>query len=127
MAITNFIIEGTVSEITVKNGKNVKFKILGTEGYAIKLGKKKYNIITKDEVIEDSKSDKETDENFIVTSYVLSQNFLFSISDKEKISKLSNFLGKRIKFIFEIDESKVKISADIKKFLNSASITIFAD
>lgn len=127
MAITNFIIEGTVSEITVKNGKNVKFKILGTEGYAIKLGKKKYNIITKDEVIEDSKSDKETDENFIVTSYVLSQNFLFSISDKEKISKLSNFLGKRIKFIFEIDESKVKISADIKKFLNSASITIFTD
>lgn len=128
MAITNFVIEGTVSEITIKNSKNVKFKITGTEGFSIKLGEKKYNIITKDEVIKDSKSDKGTDENFIVTSYVLSQDFLFSISDKEKSSMLSNSLEKRIKFIFEIDEDNITNSNGIEKYLqNPASITVFAD
>lgn len=30
-----FIIEGTVSEVTVNNDKTVEFKIAGTEGYAV--------------------------------------------------------------------------------------------
>lgn len=40
----NYILEGTVSELTVAGSGTYKFKVTGAEGYAIKDGEKTYNI-----------------------------------------------------------------------------------
>lgn len=80
-----YIIEGTVSEVTVKNDKTVGFKIAGTEGYAIKQKGKKYNILClKDQPVGKAYIFEQTVE-FTTGSNNLS-NLQTAISNGKKIS-----------------------------------------
>lgn len=84
--MANYIIEGTVTEISIDEGF---FTIAGTEGFAIKQGDDKYNVLCPE---------KMPTENDYLPSFILSQDVKFPIidSDNELILKASSE-GKKIK------------------------------
>lgn len=85
---TNYVIEGTVSEITV-TGTEVAIKIVGSEGYAIKDDGKTYNVFRP----KDLPKAKET-----VQSYIADSENEFTVNnDFENILTQASTNGKRIR------------------------------
>ncbi|MBO4320111.1 MAG: hypothetical protein J5857_06550, partial [Treponema sp.] len=83
----NYIIEGTVSEISSEKPEEVNFKIFGTEGYALKIGKNKYNILCSETILKNAADDSTTkDESKIYSeTFILSQQILFTSTDTAKV------------------------------------------
>ena len=118
----NYVIEGTVTEISRDASKNI-FKISGTESYSLrkKDGKEyvKENFLcpcTKNEVVEDNK----------VPSYALKipDDFAFNVSDNYIslfISSLS--ASKKMRIVFE-ESSETKNSDDTTEISNKKNLKI---
>lgn len=129
MAEEKYVIEGTVTEISSEKLEEVTFKIAGTEGYAIKLGKKKYNVLCTKKILENT-NDEDTAENeskIFDETFILSQEIQFSSNDIAKVGLIRcNALGKHVKL-------KIDPAANISVLLNSklslpvSSIKIYAN
>ena len=113
----NYEIEGTVTEIS----NDGSFKLAGSEGYAIKQGEKRYNILCPKTTSEEKDAK---------ACIILSQDFTFKSSAKNEL--IYHALGKRAKisvFVDKVEEKKISELEDfIKTNLTSVTlITIFAD
>ncbi len=105
--MAKFVIEGTVSEIKLsKKQSEYLFKIKGIDGYAIKHGDKKYNILCEKSFRKSlSKASNES-----ISSYILSQERQFKIDEKQGClltSALSN--GKKLRIY--VKESEINSNA----------------
>lgn len=110
-----YIIEGTVSELTVE-GKSSIFRINGSEGYSVKIGKEKHNVLHSAKAA--------TNENVIV-AYILFNDRNYEISEKESpivASALS--CGKRVKVIIDTTDNEIKKGTGNLKV---SSITLLAN
>ena len=101
-----YTIEGTVTEIS----SDGIFKIVGNEGYAIKQGDKKYNVLCPADM------PKETEH---ANAIIISQEHQF-ITDTTNKGLLLNSLGKRVKVTLNIDEVKSYV-------MSLSSFTVFAN
>lgn len=104
----NYIIEGTISEITKTNGKN-SFKISGSEGYALK--QKKGKDETKSNVLcleETSESDNKKTRNAIIVPI---DNSFEAKDDEVYLLSLALLNGKKCRISFS---RKTKTSKDFK-------------
>lgn len=109
--MTNYIIEGTVSEVSVDESNNISFKMCGTEGYSIKYGKEKYNIFCPKQLEEDMKNDKKIH----LPGIIVSQDYQFSTSNKNIGLIIRNCgLNRKLKICttFSETENLSKIFAD---------------
>ena len=55
--MATFVIEGTVSKIIIQNDHDVHFTLCGLEGYSIKHGDKKFNIVCSEDLLKGSQDD----------------------------------------------------------------------
>lgn len=78
--MTNYIIEGTITKIFVDASDNLSFNIIGTEGYSVKQGRDKYNLLCP-EKLKDEIDDKT---KIHVLGILLSQDYQFSVNEKIK-------------------------------------------
>ncbi|MBR6297189.1 MAG: hypothetical protein IKR40_12010 [Treponema sp.] len=128
--MNDYIIEGIVSEIESMNSNEVLFKLSGIEGYALKVGEKKYNIICTEKLIKNSKlkHEKEPDFKFYEHSFIISKNIQFAVTDTAKLFLIkSNALGKHVKITIAGDYSSIKINLEKKENIPVSSIILFAD
>lgn len=102
--MSNYIIKGTVTEISFDEGF---FTIVGTEGYAIKQGDNKYNVLCPE---------KMPAENSYSQSFILSNDVKFPIldSDKELLLKASSE-GKKIKIKLVLENIEIENIVDSQK------------
>ena len=109
-----YIIEGTVTEIS----SDGTFRIAGSEGYAIKQGDKKYNVIYS----EDLKTKADTN---AVLSFIFFDTRDYSASEKF-FTLLSSAMtsGNRIRVTIEATEDEIKTG---KMPLSVSSITVFSN
>ena len=126
MAEEKYVIEGTIYKIYVDESDNLSFSIMGTEGYSVKQGKDKYNLLCpeklKDEINDKSKTH--------VPTILISQEYQFSVSEKNKelvIKTCSS--NKRISMTIALDEKKSidKLFADKNLPLKVSSLVILSD
>lgn len=120
--MANYIIEGTITEIK-KMGNDYKFKISGTEGYAIKQknGKDdiKLNVLcSKDTAVVDNKKPR----NAIIVS--VDSEFPAKSDD---ILLLSTALGNGKRCKFEFSEKSGKTKDFDSNNCDVSSITILSD
>lgn len=110
-----YIIEGTVSELTVE-GNSCIFKINGSEGYSLKIGKEKHNVLHSVKAA--------TNEN-VISAYILFSDRSYSIPEIE-LPILASALscGKRVKVIIEANDNDIKNGVDMLKV---SSITLLAN
>ena len=91
---TNYVIECTVSELTVKESE-IAVKISGAEGYAIKEGDKTYNVFRP----KDLPKAKE-----IVQSYIADSENEFTVDNNfENILTQATVHGKKIRLTIELE------------------------
>lgn len=100
--MANYVIEGTVSELTMKKIEKSKteiaVKIVGTEGYAIKQGDKTYNVFCLENM-------PETDD--AVRSYITNSNTEISVNkDFENILTQASMNGKKLRLTIELEDTK---------------------
>lgn len=95
----NYIIEGTVTEIS----SDGTFKIAGSEGYAIKRGDKKYNVL--------GPADMVTDEQAKI-GIILSQDFPFKADEKNRL--IYHALGKQARISLSFEKNDEKKISEIK-------------
>ncbi len=91
--MANYIIEGTISELKVE-GNECTFKICGAEGFSIKRGDKKYNVLCPEKMPKEKE---------IFSSYVLSSAVTFSIEEKQQ------------NLLFQVISANKRIRVAIKK------------
>ncbi|MBR1536435.1 MAG: hypothetical protein IJ630_05820 [Treponema sp.] len=112
-----YIIEGTISEIKVE-GKDCIFKICGSEGYSIKHGEKKYNVLYSEDIKE--KNDKNA-----ISSFVLIADRYYQANEKQECLLASALTaGKRIHVEIEATEDEIKSGM---KELSVSSLTLLLD
>lgn len=124
--MTNYIIEGTITKIFVDASDNLSFNIIGTEGYSVKQGRDKYNLLCP-EKLKDEIDDKT---KIHVPGILLSQDYQFSVNEKNKDLVIRHFSSnKRIYLTIALDEKKSleKLFADKKLPLKVTSLTLLAD
>lgn len=112
----DYIIEGTISELTVE-GKSCVFKLNGSEAYSVKHGKEKYNILYTKEIKNIS------EEKYIPCQIILdSKEFLYTKSPSNSlVIALTN--EKRIRVSGKIQEDILKDNTK----LPVSSITLLAN
>ncbi|MBR4789618.1 MAG: hypothetical protein IK024_01855 [Treponema sp.] len=99
-------VECIISKISIKNNKLV-FKICGTEGYSIKIGKDKYIVLITDEI-------EKIKELKCVSSFVIIQNIVFETKKSYSVLLTAAMTcGKRVRLTGETSEKEIK-SAHIK-------------
>lgn len=124
--MTNYIIEGMITKIFVDASDNLSFNIIGTEGYSVKQGRDKYNLLCP-EKLKDEIDDKT---KIHVPGILLSQDYQFSVNEKNKDLVIRHFSSnKRIYLTIALDEKKSleKLFDDKKLPLKVTSITLLAD
>lgn len=108
--MANYIIEGTVTEITLKSKNELSFKIAGTEGFALQRKpkdsneKKKYNVLLECDENGDIKESPQA-------ALVCNNNEEFKVSKQSTFLSLETLTaaatnGKRIRLILEEKDSK---------------------
>ena len=125
----DYIIEGTVTEISSEKLNEVNFKISGTEGFAIKKGKKKYNVLYTEKVVKNQEIEDsyENESKFYDMAFMLSQGIQCSSEDSAKIGLIRcNALGKHIRAKIS-SETKVLELLNSEKNLPVFSITLLSD
>ncbi|MBR4321672.1 hypothetical protein [Treponema sp.] len=113
----DYIIEGTVTEISSeKQEKEVKFKISGTEGFAIKKGKTSYNLLW---------STKNGTNETAVSAFILFTERTYKTSEKQ-VSLLSSALtsGKRVRITIKATENEIKQNGYC---LHATSVSLLSD
>lgn len=113
--MTNYTIEGTITAITC-NDKTLELKLVGLEGYAIKLGDKKYNVLCEKDFPNDSNKTS-------AKAKIISQDIQFQIAETMKSIVTSSSLGKHAKVTVECGDEELKEDTPVL----ITSITIFAD
>lgn len=127
--MTNYVIEGTISEITKKGEKNT-FKFSGTEGYALK--KKDKDKCIKMNVFSpclEGKDNKYVEDNKTPShSLKISEEFDFNISDNYIALCFSAVAsGRKVRFIFEENaESNESTINDETKVLDKVILRIIS-
>lgn len=124
--MTNYIIEGMITKIFVDASDNLSFNIIGTEGYSVKQGRDKYNLLCP-EKLKDEIDDKT---KIHVPGILLSQDYQFSVNEKNKDLVIRHFSSnKRIYLTIALDEKKSleKLFDDKKLPLKVTSITLLLD
>ena len=112
-----YIIEGTISELKIEDTE-CTFKICGTEGYSVKHGKQKYNVLYSEDVNE------KVDKNAIST-FVLFDDRIYKASEKQEcLLAVALANGKRVRTMIEAEETEIKTE---KASLSVTSITLLAD
>lgn len=125
--MTNYTLEGTITAISCQKTENnkreetennnvIKIKLVGLEGYAIKLGDKKYNILCEEDFPNDSNKTS-------AKAKIISQDIQFEIDERMKTMVTTSALSKRAKLIVNATAIEAKIETPIP----ITSITIFAD
>ena len=110
--MANYIIEGTITEIKVESTDCI-FKICGSEGYSVKHGDKKYNVLYSEDIKENC------------FSFVLFDDRIYKASEKQGCllaTALTN--GKRVRAIIEAEEEEIKTGIGE---LSVSSITLLSD
>lgn len=112
-----YIIEGTITEIKVESTDCI-FKICGSEGYSVKHGEKKCNVLYSEDVKE------KVDKNAIST-FILIDDRSYKTNEKQGClltTALTN--GKRVRAIIEAEEEEIKTGIGE---LSVTSITLLSD
>lgn len=128
--MANYIIEGTVTEITLKSENELSFKIAGTEGFALQNKQKDSNEKKNCNIL------LECDENGDIKE-IPQAALVFNKNEEFKVSKQSTFLpletltaavtsGKRIRLILEENSTDTSISISKKNFKLS-SLSFLSD
>lgn len=107
--MAKFVIEGTVSELSFDEKV---FKIKGSEGYSLKQGEKKYNVLCPEDMPK---------EGGTFVALVLSPDFKFPIIDdsgettnKDLLLTAFNF-GKRVKISISLEIADLQNGIDLQK------------
>ena len=110
----NYIIEGTITELSFDEGY---FTICGSEGFMLKQGEKKYNVLCSEENLK---------EKHYQASFIASQKCKFSTSVKYRSVLLTSMTyEKRIRV--SLDEKELKKATNQEKSLPICSITLLSD
>ena len=111
--MANYIIEGTVKEIEItKNQKEMKIRLCGIEGYALKQGERRFNLISCDELKSgDTIVAFKEEEKFKVCSSLLD----------------STYLGHRVKLVIDSIVDELGKNLDSADKLDVTSITLLSD
>ncbi|MBQ8678191.1 MAG: hypothetical protein IJ530_00325 [Treponema sp.] len=112
--MANYIIEGTISEITTSDNPTCTFKICGSEGYSIKRDKYRYNFLCSTENGTNQSAQ---------TGYILFSEREYKSENPQAALLLSSAMasGKRVKLIVESTETEIKES---ENSLKVTSITL---
>ncbi|MBD5442945.1 MAG: hypothetical protein HDR34_06040 [Treponema sp.] len=94
---TNYVIECTVSELTVKESE-IAVKISGTEGYAIKEGDKTYNVFRPKDLSEAGNRSN---------GYIANSENEFTVDNNfENILTQATVHGKKLRLTIELEDTK---------------------
>ncbi len=112
-----YFIGGTVSELKVE-GNECTFKICGTEGYSVKHGEKKYNLLYSEDIKD--KNDKNA-----ISTFVLVDDRNYQSNEKQECLLASALTtGKRIRVTIDATEDEIKFGT---KELSVSSIALLSD
>ncbi len=128
--MANYIIEGTITEIANETSNEVLFKLIGIEGYALKIGKKKYNVLCTKELIKDSKKKVEEDieSKYFEQTIIFSSDIQFVVNDMVKLFLIrSNGLGHHVKIEIKDDFGTLTQRLKDENKLSVTSITLLSD
>ena len=115
--MANYNIEGTISELSIKDG-NCNFKICGIEGYSVKHGKEKYNLLYSEYI-------KENKDKNPISTFVLIADRIYQANEKQECLLASALIaGKRIRVEIEATEDEIKSGM---KELSVSSLTLLLD
>ncbi|MBR5096521.1 MAG: hypothetical protein IK094_05380 [Treponema sp.] len=104
--MTNYVIEGTVSEISIDEEY---FKLKGCEGYAIMQNAKKYNLLCPESLPEKEK---------VEFGFILSQDYKFPLNEPNASLLMQSFSNvKKIKIVFKgkLDNEKKDVDLNVLK------------
>ncbi len=112
--MANYVIEGTITEITTSDNPTCTFKICGTEGYSIKRDKYRYNFLCSSENGTNQRAQ---------TGYILLSEREYKSENHQAVLLLSSAMasGKHVKLIVESTEAEIIKS---EKSLKVTSITL---
>ncbi len=121
-----YIIEGIVSEIYVDASDNFSFKLNGTEGYCIKHDNNRFNLLCPENFENELNTDSETH----LPCFILSKDYQFTVSEKNKILVIQNSgAGRRVRLCIKIEDN-VKLSklfSEKSKPVKPSSLTLLSD
>ena len=114
--MANYVIEGTVSELT-KEGTKISVKIVGTEGYAIKQGDKTYNVFCPKDLSEAGNCSN---------GYIVDSENEFTVDNSfENILIQASMNGKKIRLTIELaNEEELKKHIQDKSALPIKSVIL---
>lgn len=116
-----FTLEGIISKITILNNHDIKFAICGLEGYSIKNGNEKFNILRQANLGKDEHGQ-------YGAGLILSPSYEFKFENVIKNTLvLANSLGRHAKLDFEISEEKQLKGLSGDDFKTPVSITLLAE
>ena len=111
----NYTIEGVITELSLENN-DFKFEISGTEGYSLKFGKDRYNVL----IVEDIYKIK--DRHFLY-SFIVPQSVVFQFMENSlSLLAVAMTSGKRVMLTGETSEEEIK-----KGHIKVSSITLLND
>ncbi len=105
----DYVIEGTISELSFDENY---FSLSGTEGYALKHGDKKYNVLCPKDMPEKNK---------YAQSVVLSQDFHFPIQGDKELLLHALSSNKKIRIRLSVNITEVYIDLQKVKEGNAES------
>ena len=112
-----YFIEGTITEIK-SEGNECTFKVCGTEGYSVKLGKEKHNLLYSENI--KTKTDKNA-----ISSFVLLIDRNYKTNEKQEYLLASALTsGKKVRATIEAEETEIKTGV---AELSVSSITLLSD
>ncbi|MBP5601451.1 MAG: hypothetical protein J6X78_01870 [Treponema sp.] len=127
----NYLIEGIVSELSIQNEDELFFRIQAAEGFSLRIGKKKYNVLIPFQFIENEKNsnNENNDKEISTLSIIISQSFRFSIKDSELKKSLikTSALGHRVEIIIEIVDEKELSDLITKDDIVIKTITVYSE
>ena len=110
--MTNYIIEGTISELSFDESY---FTICGAEGFSIKQNDKKYNVLCPKAMPESEKS---------LEAIVLAQDFKFPTGENKDLLLQAVSSQKRIKVQLCIEDNQIETYIDLNKLIEKKKIVV---
>lgn len=116
-----YVIEGTISELSVDKSDNLTFKISGTEGYAIRQRQEKFNLWCPETLNDELKNTKGH-----FSCIALSNNYEYTIEgENKKMITQYGINGTHFKFTTSFKDKKNLDEIINNKPIKIESITIF--
>ena len=107
--MANYVIEGTIRELSVDENDNFTFKISGAEGFSIKQAEKEYNLLCPEKL-----KDNDVDNKPYSLCFIISQDYEFSVSGTKNTLVQYGVAREKMRFVIKIEEHD-KISKFFQK------------